>query len=119
MNGALGTVLSEIQTAADSSGLTELLGVQTRLGMPRVGVGDQNSPFPSSSSGCREGEALLCISLARDELQRGRAAARSLQQLLKKVAWGIKSGAEIKISLEMRWPRPQSGCRKLVVIPCS
>lgn len=80
--------------------------------------GDQNSPFPWSRSGCRKGEALLCISLARDELQRSRAAARPLQQLLK-VAWGTRSGAEIKISLEMKWPRPQSGCRKLVVIPCS
>lgn len=64
--------------------------------------GNQNAPFPLSRSGCRKGKALLWISLGRDELQRSSAAARSSEPLLKKVAWGTRSGAKRKISLEMR-----------------
>lgn len=58
MNGALGMVLSEIQRGADGSGLTELLGMQTRLGMPRVGVEGSKFPFSLEQEWLQEREGI-------------------------------------------------------------
>lgn len=58
MNGALGMGLSEIQRGADSSGLTQLLGMQTRLGMPRVGVGGSKLPRSLQQEWLQEGEGI-------------------------------------------------------------
>lgn len=58
MNDALGTVLSEIQRGADSSGLAELLGMQTRLEMPRVGVGGSKFPSSLEQEWLQEGEGI-------------------------------------------------------------
>lgn len=58
MKGALGVVLSEIQRGADSSGLTELLGMQTRLEMPRVGVEGSKFPFSVEQEWLQEGEGI-------------------------------------------------------------
>lgn len=58
VNCALGMALSEIQTGADSSGLTELLGMQTRLGMPRVVVGGSKFPFSLEQEWLQEGRGI-------------------------------------------------------------
>lgn len=49
---------AELQRGADSSGLRELLGMQTRLGMPGAGAGESKCPFSLEQEWLQEGESI-------------------------------------------------------------
>lgn len=79
---------------------------------PEWAWGIKIAPFPAAGVAAGRGKASLWISLARDELQRGRAAAAEEGDLGSK-EWGKKKntpGDEVTVA-------PEWG-RKLVVIPC-